>query len=506
LIEEKLQRSEGYLAEAQRLTQTGSWARLPGTGTALYWSQEMFRIFGFDPRHGLPSAETFLQRLHPEDRDKQRALWRSSSRKMDYTLDYRILLPDGTMKHIQVTGHPVPDAAGELVEYVGTAADVTERKRAEEALRRSEAYLAEAQRLTHTGSWAWQPGAVRPLYWSDEMFRIYGLDPHQGPPTNETFWERVHPEDRGSMRELLRKVAREKTEYSHEHMIVMSDGTVKHIHGIGHPVLDRAGDVVEFVGTAVDVTERKRAEQERERVRQLEADLAHINRVTTMGELTASLAHEVNQPIAAAITNANACLRWLARNPPDVAEARQAAMRIAKDGTRAAEIIDRLRSFYKKSGAVRYEPVDVNEIAVEMLMLLRSEADRHAITMHTAFAPEIPEVMADRVQLQQVFMNLMLNGIEAMKEAGGELTIRSQVAEDGQLLISVSDTGVGLPAGQADQMFNAFFTTKPQGTGMGLAISRSIIESYGGRLWATGNTGRGATFYFTLPQEDAGQA
>jgi C4-dicarboxylate-specific signal transduction histidine kinase len=249
--------------------------------------------------------------------------------------------------------------------------------------------------------------------------------------------------------------------------------------------------------TSRDITERKRAE---EAVRQAQADLAHISRVTTMGELTASLAHELNQPIAAAVTNANTCYRWLARDHPDLEEAREAVMRIVKDGTRAAEIIARIRSFYKK-GTPQRDVVDVNDVVREMLVLLRNEANRYSVSIRTELAADLPKVLADRVQLQQVFMNLMLNGIEAMKDTAGELKIRSQQGEDSQLLISVSDTGVGLPTGKADQIFNAFFTTKPEGTGMGLAISRSILEAHGGRLWATPGTGRGASFHFTLPSE-----
>jgi PAS domain S-box-containing protein len=253
------------------------------------------------------------------------------------------------------------------------------------------------------------------------------------------------------------------------------------------------------VSFVLDLTERKRAEAERERLRQLEADLAHINRVTILGELAASLSHELKQPIAAAITNARTCLRWLMRDEPDVQEARDAATRMVKDGKRAAEIIDRLRSFYKRGAPPERELVDVNEVVREMIGLLRSEANTYSISMRTDLGGELPKVMADRVQLQQVFMNLMLNGIEAMKDTGGELAIKAELGQDGYLLISVSDTGVGLPVETPDEIFSAFFTTKPQGSGMGLAISRSIIEAHGGRLWASANTGRGATFHFTLP-------
>ena len=243
--------------------------------------------------------------------------------------------------------------------------------------------------------------------------------------------------------------------------------------------------------------ERKHAE---EALREAQADLARVSRVTTMGELTASLAHEVNQPIAAAVTNANTCLRWLTREHPDVEEARAAAIRIVKDATRAAEIISRIRLLFKK-GTPQRELVDISEVVREMIVLLRGEASRHNILVGTELAADIPQIMGDRVQLQQLLMNLMLNGIEAMKDVDGkrELVIRSQGAENGEVLVSVNDTGVGLPVQQADHIFKAFFTTKLQGTGMGLSISQSIVESHGGRLWAAGNPPRGASFHFTLP-------
>jgi PAS domain S-box-containing protein len=267
------------------------------------------------------------------------------------------------------------------------------------------------------------------------------------------------------------------------------------------PLRDEHGNVLKWYGALTDIEDRKRSEQERERLRQLQVDLAHENRVSMMGELATSLSHELRQPIAAATTNAYTCLRWLKRDHPDIEEASEAVMRIVNDGNRASKIIDRLRSFYKKNAPPERELVDVNELVREMLVLLRGEANRYSIGMRTDLATEGPKVTADRVQLQQVLMNLMLNAIEAMKDAAGELTIKTELGEDGQLLVSVSDTGVGLPAEKTDQIFNSFFTTKPQGSGMGLAISRSLIESHGGRLWASANNGRGATFQFTLPAE-----
>jgi two-component system sensor kinase FixL len=259
---------------------------------------------------------------------------------------------------------------------------------------------------------------------------------------------------------------------------------------------DDSGKAVGVLETNNDISEHKHAE---DALRQTQANLAHVSRVTTMGELTVSLAHELNQPIGAAVTDANTCLRWLTRDPPDIQEAREAASRMAKDAARAAEIVSRIRRLFEKSTA-QWELVDINEVIREMSVLLRSELTRYPIVVRMALA-DLPPVMGDRVQLQQVFMNLMLNGIDAMKDInqGGELTITSRCGEKGQLLISVSDTGVGLPSKQVDKIFNAFFTTKPQGTGMGLSISRSIVESHRGRLWATDNSPRGAIFYLSIP-------
>ncbi len=277
-----------------------------------------------------------------------------------------------------------------------------------------------------------------------------------------------------------------------------TDGEYRWFLVRGVPLRGPHGKIVKWYGTLTDIEDRKRAEQEREKLRQLEAGLAHMNRVSMMGEMAASLAHEIKQPIAAAINSANSCIEWLAHEPPNLDRARASAIRIDKYGNRAAEIIDRIRAFYKKSPPQR-ELVDVNQVIREILTLLDGEAARSSVAMRTELAAELPIVVADRVQLQQVFMNLMLNAIEAMKDSGGELTLKSHLEQDGELLFSVSDTGPGLPAGNADQIFSAFFTTKSKGSGMGLAISRSIVESHGGRLWATANNGHGAAFHFTLP-------
>jgi PAS domain S-box-containing protein len=496
--EEKLQQSEAYLSEAQRLSHTGSFGWRISTGD-IVWSEESFRIFQYD-RTTKPTVELILQRVHPEDATLvQQTIESAAQDGKDFDFEHRLLMPDGSVKHVHVVAHAERDESGEL-EFVGAVMDTTETKRAEEALRRSESYLAEAQRLTHTGSWAWRVAGRDALHLSEEWYRIYGFDPEEGLSAWEKRQQRVHPEDRAKWQETIDRAIGEKSDYEVELRILLPDGTVKYTHTVGHPVLNASGDVVQFVGTMIDVTERKRAEEERERLRQAHADLARVNRVTTMGELTASLAHEVNQPIAAAVTNANTCVRWLAADTPNLEEARAAAMRIVKDGTRAAEIISRIRLLFKKGTAER-ELVDINEVIREMLVLLRNEATRYSISVRTELAADLPQVMGDRVQLDQVMMNLIVNGIDAMKDADGarELTIKSQKAENDRILVSVGDTGVGLPVQQADQIFKAFFTTKSQGTGMGLSISRSIIESHGGRLWAADNSPRGASFCFSLP-------
>jgi PAS domain S-box-containing protein len=377
--------------------------------------------------------------------------------------------------------------------------DISQRKRAEDALRQSESNLAEAQRLTHTGSFIWDVAQRDAIYVSDEWYRIYELEP--GPIAWKKRLGQIHPDDRRLWEDAVERAIEDKSDYEVEYRVLLPNKVTKHLHVIAHPILSESGEAVRFMGTVTDVTDRKRAERERERLRQIEADLAHMNRVTTMGELTASLAHEINQPIAAAMTNASTAVRWLSAENPDIEEARAAATRIVKDADRAAQIISRLRSLFKKS-TPQQEPVHINVVIHEIEVLLRSEASRYCVSIRKDLAAELPAVIGDRVQLQQVLMNLMMNSIDAMKGTDPlekrELIVASRRDGDSQLIVSVHDTGQGLPADPA-RVFDAFYTTKPDGTGMGLAISRTIIEAHGGRLWSSSNPSGGATFSFTLP-------
>jgi PAS domain S-box-containing protein len=465
-------------------------------------SDQAERILGYPKEKWLYEPTFWKDHLHSEDRDwAMQFLLTATAEKRNHDFEYRMIAADDRVVWVRHLATVVEN--GRPTRLRGVMVDVTKRKYDEQALKLSERNLAEAQRLTHTGSFVWDVRTRQALYLSDEWYRVYGLPVGLGALKKEHAWEhrlqQIHPEDRGMWEAAVNRAIDEKSDYELEYRVLFPSGAIKYLHIVGHPILNSSGQVVQFMGSVTDVTDRKRAEEERERLRQLEAELAHIDRVNTMGELTASLAHEVNQPIAAAMTNANTCVRWLAGEKPDIEEAREAAKRIVKDATRAAEIIGRIRMLFKKSVPER-DLLDVNEVINDIVVLLRNEATRHGISVRTELGTGLPAVMGDRIQLQQVLMNLMINGIDALKvvDSSRQLTLISRRDGDAQILISVADTGVGLP-GRREDIFDAFFTTKPQGTGMGLAISRSIIESHGGRLWATSNCERGAVFHFTLP-------
>jgi PAS domain S-box-containing protein len=389
---------------------------------------------------------------------------------------------------------PTPQDSNVISQITHLASIALERAQAVQALERQASLLEQA----HDAILIWEfPRTI--VYWNRGAEQLYGFSREEaiGRPSHELL-HTEHPISRAEFEAALERDGEWTGELTH----TTRDGR-KIIVESRHVLMRETDGRWLVLETNRDITERKRAEEEQTRaaeaLRQAQADLARVSRVTTMGELTASLAHEVNQPITASVTNAKTCVRWLAGDAPNIEEARDAAMRSAKNGTRAAEIIGRIRLLFQK-GTPQRELVDVNEVIREIIVLLRSEATRYSISVRTELGTGFPELIGDSVQLQQVFMNLLLNGIEAMKDVDGkrELSVKSQMAKDEQLLISISDTGCGLPP-QANQIFDAFFTTKLHGTGMGLSISRSIVESHGGRLWAAGNAPRGATFHITLP-------
>jgi PAS domain S-box-containing protein len=495
--EEVLRQTQTYLALGQRLAHMGSWA---SSDAERYASDELYKIYGLDPAHGYPTEEQVLALMHPQDRASMVETIRTMrEQRCGCDVTKRIVRPDGELRYIRWVGIPNLEH-GVFKGFIGTAIDVTEQELLTQELRRERAYLADAQRLTHTGSWACNLLTQELFHSSDENYRLYGLDPNQGPVPFETFNAATHPADNAAVWATFEKAIHAGADWDIELRINrINDGSVRVLHAIGHH--SPSDELGEYVGITVDITDRKHAEEERERLRQLEADLAHINRVNMMGQLAAALAHEIRQPIAAAITSAGACLQWLAHDPPDLGKARAAATRVERDGNRAAEVMNRLLSFYKKGARPERGTVDVNGVIREMTALLRTEAARHSVTIHADLRADMPHILADRVQLQQVLMNLMLNAIEAMESSGGALTVRARPNAEHQIVISISDVGVGLPAEGIERIFDAFHTTKPQGTGMGLAITRSIVEAHGGRVWATANDGAGATFHFTLPSD-----
>lgn len=495
--EDELKRSQFYLSEGQRLAHMGSWAF---NESGHYWSEELYKLYGLEPNNGPPTVEEYLALIYPPDRASiAEAIRLMGEEHRGFDHIERIVRSDGKLRYLRAVAVPVVED-GVFKGFVGTTMDVTEQEVLTQELRREQAYLAEAQNLTHTGSWAANFHTGINHHVSDEVYRLHGFEPDNGTLAADYFYKTIHPDDERVVWGIITTAIQEQRDFEiPEYRICRPDGAIRVLRAIAHR--NTAGELGDYSGITMDITERKRAEQERERLRQLETDLSRVNRVNMMGELAAALAHEIKQPIAASITSANALLRWLAHDPPELDRARAAAQRIEQDANRAANVIESLRSFYKTGAPTERRVIDVKSIIEEMVGLLRGEADRHAIAIHAAMEPNTPEVLVNPVQLQQVFMNLMLNAIEAMSDRGGDLTVRSQANSEGNLLVSIVDRGIGLPSGLIDQMFEPFQTTKAQGTGMGLAITRSIVESYGGRVWATNNPDVGATFHFIIPSE-----
>ena len=406
---------------------------------------------------------------------------------------------DGSRFWANVVLTGVKDDTGGLQGFGTVIRDLAERKRAEEELRRSEAYMAQGQRLSHTGSWGWNASAEE-VFWSRETFRILGADRQEVKPSHQFLLEHVHPEDRVIVEQVLDRANRERTEFEMAFRIVLPDGSIKHVQSLGHPVPTESG-LAEFVGAIVDVTGQRLAEQALGKTR---AELARVTRLTTMGELAASIAHEVNEELSAIVRNGNFCLRLADATGGSPYEAREALLEIVKDADRASAIIARIRTM-TLSSAPEKTSLRVRDLAVDVLELARRELDQNRIRVRTDLTEDLPDVLGDRVELQQVLLNLVMNGIEAMSSVEDErrvLTIcgaRDELDGRAAVRIAVQDNGVGFSPEAIDRLFDASYSTKPNGMGMGLQISRTIVEAHGGRLWATANPGPGATFLCALP-------
>jgi len=439
--------------------------------------------------------------IHPDDLSETiNAFSHSIQSGTSYEAVHRLRRADGEYRWHHSVGEPLRDRQGRIIQWYGLSIDIDESKKAEDQLRRSEAWLSQAQRLSRTGNWVYNPTTMLYVYWSDESYRIWGFDPLQGLPSRDAMWQRIHPDDRDRMWATVQEAVRQKRDFTAEFRILLPDGTVKYLEGTSHHVYSPLGALVEVFTTTVDVTQRRRAQDEHEKLRQLESDIAHINRLSMMGELAASLAHEIKQPIAAARTYAGAAMHWLDRSLPDPGEARKALAGIVGNANRASDIIDRSRDQIKKAPPQK-KCFDLNEAINEVIGLARSQIIENRVSVQTRLTEGLPGIHGDRVQLQQVLLNLILNAVEAMGsvEAGPRELLISTEQDDTGVLVAVRDSGPGIDPEYFERVFETFYTTKSNGTGMGLSICRSIIEAHGGRLWAGANELRGTVFRFTLP-------
>ena len=475
------------------------WATGPD-GENTYANQRLLDYIGVPHRDFRKRG--WQQFVHPDDLPETlKAFHHAIETGTSYEAVHRVRRSDGEFRWHRDHGEPLRDREGRIIQWYGLSIDVDEAKKAEDRLRRSEAYLEEAQRLSHSGVAAYNETDI--LYGSEETFRIWGFDPAQGVPSREAVNQRIHPDDRDRLLAEVQRAVSEKRNYFFAYRIVLPDGEIKHIETIGRPAFSASGELVEIVTTQIDVTERKRAREEHKRLLQLEADFAHMNRVSMLGELAASLSHEIMQPIASARNNARAAQKFLEMEPPDLGEVREAVASFVSDTDRTGEIIARIREQIKKAPP-RKERFDLNAAIEEVIILVRSATNRNGVLVEMRLADGLSLVAGDRVQLQQVLLNLVLNAVEAMGsvEAGARKLLISTEQDRTGALVAVRDSGPGIDPTHLKRVFKAFYTTKSGGTGMGLSICRSIIDAHGGRLWAEANEPQGAVFQFTLPNAE----
>jgi PAS domain S-box-containing protein len=500
-----LRAREAELAETQRELQltldripTLAW-QTRSDGFAEYLNKQWLDYAGLSIEQALGWDWQIV--IHPDDLPGLLVVWRRMLASGNgEEVEARMRRFDGEYRWFLFRPSPLRDEAGNVVRWYGTNTDIEDRKRAEHALQRSEAYLAEAQKLTLTGSFGWKT-LTGETYWSEEFYKIMGFE-RRIKPSLDIVMQRTHPDDRSFVHNQLDRAMHGEKNFDYEHRLLMPDGQIKHLHVRAQLVRDASG-ADEMIGAMADVTEAKKAQ---EALQAAQAELAHASRVAVLGEISASIAHEVNQPLAAIVANGEACLRFLAREEPDLNDVRGAVEWIVKDGNRAGDVIQRVRTLTRKTDGQR-AALDVNDAIDDVMVLLQRELLVHRISVQRDLAAGLPLVLADRVQLQQVIINLTMNAIEAMQaiaDRARRLTIRSYQDDSGQVIVAVIDSGAGFTAESQDRLFHAFFSTKPGGLGMGLSICRSIIEAHGGRLSASANFDRGATFQFALPlAEDA---
>ncbi len=498
--EEALRLSEAHLARTERelrltldLIPTLAWHAAPD-GAAEYLNKRWLDYTGLSLEQAL--GWNWQAAIHPEDRPRLFELWREIREAGRLTeVEARLRRFDGVYRWFLFRPAPLHDESGKVVRWYGTNTDIEDRKRAEDALRRSEAYLAEAQRLSQTGSFGWKV-ATGEIVWSNEAYRIMGFELSVR-PTPAVVLQRIHPEDRARVQHLMQRAQHGADLYDHESRLLMDDGRIKHIRVRAHRVAYDSGEQ-EIVGALTDVTAAYVAEEALQAAR---AELAHASRVAMLGEMSASIAHEVSQPVAAIVANSQAGRRWLDRELPAIGEADAALARIVDDAHRATRVIQRIRALAKKADP-EMAPLDLNDVVGEALALVRREALDYRVALRPQLAPGLPAVRGDRIQLQQVIINLAINGMQAMvavPDGARDLVVRTGQVDDGHLVVAVEDAGIGIESQNLDRLFRAFYTTKPGGMGMGLSISRSIIESHGGTIRASRNAGPGMTFQFTVP-------
>jgi PAS domain S-box-containing protein len=460
------------------------------------WSPQQEELYGLAPGTFDGTYESWRKLVHPNDWPVVVNALRHAQETGEIAVEYRVVWPDGTIHWLAANGQMFFDEQGKAFRMVGFTADVTARKLVEEKLQRSAAFLTQAQHLSSTGSFAWLAATSDQIAWSDELYRIFDLDRTMS-ITLEDIRARVHPDDVKLFERTIDEARATGSDFEFQHRLLMPDNSIKYLRVVAQATRDHDGQL-EYIAAVQDVTQLRLSEEAIDKAR---SELAHVTRVMSLGALTASIAHEVNQPLSGIITNASTCLRMLDADPPNVDGARETSRRTIRDAHRASDVVTRLRALFGHKDVVA-ESVDLNEITHEVIALLRSELQRNHVKVQFESGADLPPVTADRTQLQQVILNLVQNASDAMKDVTQrqrQLVIKTERDDCDGVRLSVQDSGTGVDPELVDKLFQPFYTTKSNGMGIGLSVSRSIIDSHNGRLWATRNEGPGATFAFFIP-------